>query len=150
MSLINQKYRAVVAGMALILAAPMVLAKPTVKATTETQQSIARRSQQNPVNALQAERQALYEKAVTGDAEAQYQFGLSLQKRGGHITNCDLAARWFLKAAAQGHEHAVMFVINCGSPGSHNENYSKEILEEMSAFAKGYEVACQKYEAKSK
>lgn len=138
---INQKYRSAVAGMALVLASPMVLAKSTIKKSTEKQQI-------RVIRELKTEMSVLHDKAVQGDAESQYQLAVALRKGDLQFSNSDVAARWFLKAAGQGHEGAITFIILFSSntlTGLPSESYSVDTISKIHEFSNGYNAACKKY-----
>lgn len=91
--------------------------------------------------ALQGDLQPILQAANNeGDAEAQYLLGMELIRGEGRRKNLEVAARWFLKAANQGHEDAAIHVVGLAL----RKDLPKDLAKELSDFASTWRPSSQK------
>lgn len=137
MSSTKSTYRATVAAVALLLSAPVVLAKPM--------QGPAQGK--NAIKTLEELKndcfKKLCKKAMSGDPEAQFRFALFLLEGDGLIKNGDIAGRLFLRSAQQGDGSAIEWILNYFPAGKGKQKFwlSKEVNTELKAFSRGHHVA---------
>lgn len=137
MSPTKSTYRATVAAVALLLSAPVVLAKPT-QAPAQGKNAI-KTIEELKNNCFKK----LCKKAMTGDPEAQFRFALFLLEDHGIIKNGDVAGRLFLRAAQQGDGSAIEWILSYFPPEKEKQEVwlSKEVDAELKAFSRGHHVA---------
>lgn len=137
MSPTNSTYRATVAAIALLLSAPVVLAKPT--RDSAPQKNAVKTTAELKNNCFKH----LCKKAMTGDPEAQYRFALFLLEDDGIIKNGDVAGRLFLRSAQQGYGSAIEWVLSYFPSKKEKQKVwlSKEVDDELKAFSRGHHVA---------
>lgn len=85
----------------------------------------------------------LFDQAEAGNARAQFELGLRLERgTGGLKRNTIEAAQWYLKAAEQGHAHAqfnLAYMYHVGSGVSKDEEKAEHWAKKSAA--QGYELA---------
>ena len=120
---ISSTFHATVAAMALLLASPVVLAKPP---RSEKQQPTTQE-----VKHPKTDLDDLYQEARNGN---------------GFVTNPDVIVRWFLTAAKQGHQDAITFVLAVSMDCA--PHVSKMLKAEVDAFVAGFRVGLKGIPAK--